>query len=314
MTAPKVFVSHASEDKERFAIPFATALRERGVDAWVDKWEMLPGDSLVDKIFEEGLKEAAAVVIILSNVSVSKPWVREELNAAVVNRISRGTKVIPVVLDSCEVPQALRSLVWEPVKDVRNFNECLGRVVDSIFGHKTKPALGKAPSYATATSLPQINGMTRADAAALQLLFEKYSADCHNSFIDANTITEASTRYGIGTELLSESFEILASQHLAEIIHYLGPGPYPTRITTYGISKVLGSEEGPLIRKVGFAILNDNAKDGATIARVAELSRPLVEHAIHRLEDAGHIKVVRGLGGETLIFDTKATLRRILST
>jgi hypothetical protein len=34
---------------------------------------MLPGDSLVDKIFEEGLKEVAAVVIVVSATSVCKP-------------------------------------------------------------------------------------------------------------------------------------------------------------------------------------------------------------------------------------------------
>ena len=56
---PKVFISHASEDKERFVMNFASKLRANGVDAWLDKWEMLPGDSLVDKIFEEGIKEAA---------------------------------------------------------------------------------------------------------------------------------------------------------------------------------------------------------------------------------------------------------------
>ncbi|CAH1905327.1 hypothetical protein NTGHW29_510062 [Candidatus Nitrotoga sp. HW29] len=61
----RVFISHASEDKDRFVTNFATKLRENGVDAWLDRWEMLPGDSLVDKIFEEGLKEAHAVIIIL---------------------------------------------------------------------------------------------------------------------------------------------------------------------------------------------------------------------------------------------------------
>jgi TIR domain. len=92
MSAPKVFVSHASEDKDRFVVEFARRLRENGVDAWLDQWEMKPGDSLVDKIFEEGLKEARAVIIVLSTISVQKPWVREELNASVVNRISRGTR------------------------------------------------------------------------------------------------------------------------------------------------------------------------------------------------------------------------------
>ena len=49
----KVFISHASEDKERFVIQFAKRLRSQGIDAWVDIWEMLPGDSLVDKIFND---------------------------------------------------------------------------------------------------------------------------------------------------------------------------------------------------------------------------------------------------------------------
>lgn len=93
---PKAFVSHASEDKERFVIPFATALRAKGIDAWVDRWEMRLGDSLVDKIFEEGLKDASAVIIVLSNASIAKPWVREELNGAFVKRMEKGTRIIPI--------------------------------------------------------------------------------------------------------------------------------------------------------------------------------------------------------------------------
>jgi hypothetical protein len=50
---PRVFLSHASEDKARFVVPFADGLRARGLDVWVDRWEMLPGDSLVAKIFVE---------------------------------------------------------------------------------------------------------------------------------------------------------------------------------------------------------------------------------------------------------------------
>jgi hypothetical protein len=121
MKTPKVFLSHASEDKERFVIPFATTLREKGIDVWLDKWEILPGDSLVDKLFEEGLKEADAVLIVISAASVTKPWVRQELNTAIVNRITRQTKVIPVVLDNSEVPESLRSLVWESISDLNGY-------------------------------------------------------------------------------------------------------------------------------------------------------------------------------------------------
>jgi hypothetical protein len=56
--APKLFISHASEDKARFVLPFAEGLRADGIDAWVDRWEIRPGDSLVQKIFDEGIAAA----------------------------------------------------------------------------------------------------------------------------------------------------------------------------------------------------------------------------------------------------------------
>src|SRR5688572_2273204 len=121
--APRVFISHASEDKERFVLDFATKLRGSGVDAWLDRWEMLPGDSLVDKIFEEGIKGATAFIVVLSNTSVQKKWVREEMNAGFVARVSRQCKVIPVVIDDCEIPEALKSTLWERINDLDNYDE-----------------------------------------------------------------------------------------------------------------------------------------------------------------------------------------------
>jgi hypothetical protein len=47
--APKVFISHASEDKERFVIRFAETLRCAGIEAWLDQWELRPGDSLIHR-------------------------------------------------------------------------------------------------------------------------------------------------------------------------------------------------------------------------------------------------------------------------
>lgn len=82
----KVFISHSWDDKERFVTEFAIKLRGRGVDAWVDQWEMMPGDSLVRKIFCEGIQNAEAFIIVLSKNSVQKKWVKEELDLAVVKK------------------------------------------------------------------------------------------------------------------------------------------------------------------------------------------------------------------------------------
>jgi hypothetical protein len=39
--APRALISHAAEDKAGYAEPLALALISQGVDAWIDKWEML---------------------------------------------------------------------------------------------------------------------------------------------------------------------------------------------------------------------------------------------------------------------------------
>ena len=126
--SPRVFVSHASEDKARFVLDFATRLRANGVDAWLDRWEMGPGDSLVEKIFEEGLKSADAIVIVVSHNSVEKRWVKEELDAAMVHKIERAARLIPVVIDDCTVPEPLKTVLWERIHDLQNYDDSFDRI------------------------------------------------------------------------------------------------------------------------------------------------------------------------------------------
>ena len=159
---PKVFISHASEDKERFVNGFATKMRAQGVDAWVDRWEMLPGDSIIDKIFGDGIKNSQVMIIILSKNSVQKPWVREELNAGIVKRISGKCKIIPVVLDDCQVPEALQSTVWEKIADTNNYEKALNRIISAIYGRTLKPPLGSPPSHAR-LDIDNLSGLNRTD-------------------------------------------------------------------------------------------------------------------------------------------------------
>ncbi|MFM0477376.1 TIR domain-containing protein [Paraburkholderia strydomiana] len=312
VATPKVFVSHASEDKQRFVIPFATALRARGIEAWVDQWEMLPGDSLVDKIFEEGLKEAAAVVIVLSKISIAKPWVREELNAAVVKRIQKGTKIIPVVLEGSDVPEALRSLVWQSVKDVNDFNDCLTRVVDAVFGHTSKPPIGAAPIYVRNNALPQITGLMASDRLVLKALYDGFLRQGRD-YVSPEELVGIATGQGLDVSAVSESLEVLEHQGYIEQLKHLGPGPYHARMQPYGVSTVLGSEESLLIRKVGLCLANDGMTVCADIAVATGEPNSLVDFAIGRLEDQGLVSAVRSLDGTTIVHQTSPMLRRALA-
>src|SRR5439155_11236361 len=102
------FVCHAGEDNA-FAKRLGEGLFANGVVAFVDDWEILPGDRLIDKVFREGIPRATVFIIILSKNSIEKPWVREELDAALVLRIEGQMKIIPVRIDGCEVPLPLKA-------------------------------------------------------------------------------------------------------------------------------------------------------------------------------------------------------------
>lgn len=61
----KAFISHSSIDKP-FVERLAGDLRTReGIDAWLDKWEILPGDRIPQKL-EEGLSSAGILILVLS--------------------------------------------------------------------------------------------------------------------------------------------------------------------------------------------------------------------------------------------------------
>jgi hypothetical protein len=87
-----VFISHAREDKESVALPLAQALTARGLRVWLDRQELLLGDSLRAKV-DEGLAESRFGVVVLSEIFLNKQWPLWELNGLVAIE-RRGTPVI----------------------------------------------------------------------------------------------------------------------------------------------------------------------------------------------------------------------------
>jgi hypothetical protein len=160
---PRIFISHASEDKERFVNEFALSLRNKGVDAWLDKWEIKPGDSLVDKIFEEGIGECTAFIIILSKNSVNKKWVNEELNSAVIQRIEKSTKIIPIKIDeNINIPTSINHLFRVNINDLNHYSKDFEDIINIIYGIDKKPTLGETPRYLT--DLYKVSGFNQIDS------------------------------------------------------------------------------------------------------------------------------------------------------
>jgi len=145
-TSPKVFISHAGEDKA-VVLELGAQLRSSGVDAWVSDWELLPGDSLVEGILQRGIEPSNFFVVVLSRSSVTKPWVRKELAVAIERSVSEGYRIIPVLLDGLvreDVPTGLRDILWIAHSAVPN---TASEILRSVMGHSTKPPLGTPPAY-----------------------------------------------------------------------------------------------------------------------------------------------------------------------
>jgi len=90
-----VFISHASEDKERVARPLATRLRAAGLRVWIDENELRLGDSLRRKI-DEGLAGSRYGVVILSPAFFAKEWPQRELDALSALDTGSGKVILPV--------------------------------------------------------------------------------------------------------------------------------------------------------------------------------------------------------------------------
>lgn len=307
--APRVFLSHASEDKARFVLPFAEDLRRAGVDAWVDAWEMLPGDSLVRKIFAEGLDRAAAVVVVLSRNSIGKPWVAEELDAAVVRRINQDARLIPVVLDDLdvrtEVPAAVRHLLLEFVRDPDDRATALRRVLHAVFGTTERPPLGPPPLFASAEAV-RIPGLTRPDSLVLRDAGAEAVRDFGDNFDTAAFVAAATLQHGLTEDEVVESLRVLEDEGYVSVLRTMGHGLQGMRrfrLTPYGLEIYLRAYEVRYPRYEQ-TVLSRIAVEGHgqgterdLAAAADDVPAMVVRHVLDMLASSGDLRLSKPLGG-----------------
>jgi len=291
---PKVFVSHAHEDKAK-AETLARALREEGMDAWFDKWEIQPGDSLIQKIFEEGLRDCEVFLILLSKASVQSAWVREELDAATIRRIEGTTRVIPILLEKCDIPIALRSLLW---LDMTRDPDVVKRIHDVAFGIRESPPIGPPPSQLKFA----VPGLTR--LAAQVAVHISSSLD---SPIRATQVFDGSQLQavlGMQPDDLNDAIEELQGKGLVNVRNYIGMSPFRFGLVepTYALGHQLRNTPALTydpeldIKHVAGAIVNARVSDGGTLASMTGIPPSRINNAVDYLEDYGLVRVLRAIG------------------
>jgi hypothetical protein len=296
---PKGFVSYSHRDKD-IARDLAERLRVNGVKAWFDGWEIRPGDSLIEEIFENGLKSAKLFVILLSNASVQSRWVRHELDVAVVKRIEETTRIVPVLVEQCQVPEALRSLHCLNLQE--GMDQVVRRIVDVVFDRfPDRPPVGSPPEARLPTLRPR-SGLT-AEATTLGAAIVR-SLDLSQGimpYVYPSGLNEAS---GLDPEQINDAVDELDSCGFLKVGKAMGTAPYrfaflkPNCRLVYLFADQLKEKIDPEadVSEVAAAIASLKEADGEAITRHLNLPAARVNLAAEYLSDHGIIRVLKEMG------------------
>jgi hypothetical protein len=95
----KVFINYSHKDTE-LAKQLAARLKDAGLEAWFDKWEILPGDNWAEKT-SEGLKESDAMVVLLTPNALESDAVQNNISYALGDE-SFSQRLVPVMVGDVE--------------------------------------------------------------------------------------------------------------------------------------------------------------------------------------------------------------------
>jgi RNA-directed DNA polymerase len=129
-----VFLSHASEDKEKIR-RLKDKLEECGVKVFFDETSIKWGDSIVEKI-NNGLLKSSYFIPFLSKTFSEKGWTNKELNSAISMNVSRKGRILPIIDSNFSVeenyPLLGETLYKKWPADESSEDAFIGEVADAI--------------------------------------------------------------------------------------------------------------------------------------------------------------------------------------
>ncbi|BBO81575.1 hypothetical protein DSCO28_21410 [Desulfosarcina ovata subsp. sediminis] len=161
---PKIFISysHDSAQHKNWVLNLASNLRENGIDAILDVWDLKPGDDVAR--FMEHLASSDRVIIVCSEhyaqkAEEGKGGVGYETMLVTAEILqNRGVvKFIPILRNnpSNTLPPFLQTKMWIDFRSDADYSSRLEELIRVL--HKAplykKPSLGKAPSLPEDSSL-----------------------------------------------------------------------------------------------------------------------------------------------------------------
>ena len=170
MSIPKVFISysHDSQEHKKWVLDFATQLRNNGVDAIIDQWELRPGDDL-PHFMETHLSDSDYVVMVCTDKYVEKAnagsggvgYEKMIITADLLANID-SNKVIPIIRQygTREVPTFLKTKLFINLSSDNDYEFGFDELVRNFHNAPLykKPDVGNNPFKSIEESPPQKKG------------------------------------------------------------------------------------------------------------------------------------------------------------
>jgi TIR domain len=167
MQVPRAFISysHDSQSHKQWVMEFAVRLRNSGVDAILDQWELQPGDD-IPHFMETNLALADRVLMICTEnyvrkanagtggVGYEKMIVTSELMSSIDSK-----KVVPIIRQSGthSVPTFLKTKLFIDFSSDTNLEYSYDELVRTLLGAPLfkKPPIGSSPFTPVSTTPPE---------------------------------------------------------------------------------------------------------------------------------------------------------------
>ena len=141
-----VFLSHSTPEKPAVE-ELAVRLRREGIEPWLDKWNLVPGE-LCQVVMETALTDCATCAVFIGPSGFGV-WQEEEMRAAIARRVNEARtvpnakdrfRVIPVLLPNSERPERgllppfLAAATWVEFRKSLDDQDAFHRLVCGIRG------------------------------------------------------------------------------------------------------------------------------------------------------------------------------------
>jgi TIR domain len=145
---PSLFLSYSRSDNA-IARRVAHDLRARGVEVWIDEESLAVGKPWADQI-RSALTSVDAVLILVSESSLTSEWVQVEWSAALASRSARLLPALVGPIDWKNIPPALADIQFVDLTE--DYERGLERIVEAL----PKLQVSKAPDPAAVIDMDRL--------------------------------------------------------------------------------------------------------------------------------------------------------------